>query len=219
MLMVLLARGHRPRLGEGLLLLGFGLMTVQSIRNELWWGLALTPFVARSLTAWSTRLASGIAVGVPALNAVCLALFALVVVAGLPWLRSYVELPTTQAPILDETTPVAVAEYLAQHPTEGQLFNASNWGAYFGWRLGPERRVFIDNRFELHPAEVWTDYIAIGRGHVSWEERVAKYGATQLALDVRAQEPLIEAVRRSPDWTLAYQDHQAVVFDRRPGGE
>ncbi len=117
---------------------------------------------------------------------------------------------------VDAETPIAVAEYLAAHPTPGHLFNATNWGAYFGWRLGPERPVFIDNRFELHPTEVWKDYVTIVRGHVTWERLLDRYGVDQLALDVKGQAALVEAVAESPAWRETYRDGQAVVFERRP---
>ena len=72
----------------------------------------------------------------------------------------------------------------------------------------------MDNRFELHPAEVWTDYLTISRGHVSWQQRLDSYGVTRLALNPQTQTGLVSAVRASSDWTLVYEDRQALVFDR-----
>src|SRR3954454_24645966 len=123
-------------------------------------------------------------------------------------------LPPDRTALVDTSGPVAVAEYLAAHPAAGRLFNDTDWSAYFSWRLGPGTQVFVDNRFELHPAEVWTEYLTISRGHVSWQQRLYSYGITRLALNPTSQTGLVSAVRESPDWRLVYEDRQALVFDR-----
>jgi hypothetical protein len=140
--------------------------------------------------------------------------FAMVVLVTLPWWRQRLPQPPKSNAIVVTTTPVAVAEYIAAHPTGGRLFNDTDWSAYFSWRLAPDTRVFVDNRFELHPAEVWTEYLTISRGHVTWQERLDRYGVTRLALSPHTQAGLVSAVRASPDWKLVYQDRQALVFDR-----
>ncbi len=225
--MALLGRGHRPRLGEALLMLVFGLLALQAVRNVLWWGLVVTPYIARALgteelisplgrqrVTGPASSGGGVPLGQPAVNAACLALFALIVAACLPWWRPLSPFPASRTVLVDPSTPVLVAEYLAANPTHGELFNFTDWGAYLAWRLGPGQQVFIDDRFELHPAEVWRDYAAISRGHVSWEELLGQYGVTRLVLDPASQDGLVQAVRRSPDWRPAYEDQQALVFER-----
>ena len=218
---LLLGAGRRPRLGEGLLLLGFGLLAVSSTRHILWWSLIATPFVARGLAELAGRpgrpaiprpgpLPAGSAV----LNLVCLALFGALVIASLPWWRQRLPLPASRTVLLDRDTPVAVAEYLAAHPVDGRLFNDTDWSAYFSWRLAPDTRVFVDNRFELHPAEVWEEYATINGGHVSWERRLDLHGVTRLALNRASQRRLIAAAQESPRWRLVYEDAQALVFVR-----
>jgi hypothetical protein len=218
---LLLGAGRRPRLGEGLLLLGFGLLALSSIRHILWWSLILAPFVARGLAelaakpAWPAMPRPGpLPAGSPVLNVVCLALFGALVLASLPWWRERLPLPPARTVLLSDDTPMAVAEYLAANPVSGHLFNDTDWSAYFSWRLAPDTRVFVDNRFELHPAEVWREYTAISTGHVSWERRLDAHGITRLALSRATQAGLIAAVRESPRWRLAYEDDQALVFVR-----
>lgn len=218
---VLLGAGTRPRLGEGLLLLAFGMLAVSSMRHILWWTLVVVPFIARGIT---TVLASPsllklprpgpLPLGSPVLNAACLLTFALLVTVSLPWWRQRLPLPPDRTVLVDATTPVAIGEYLAANPMAGRLFNDTDWSAYFSWRLAPETQVFIDNRFELHPAEVWTEYLTITRGHVTWQERLDSYGVTRLALNPKTQTGLVSAVRASPDWRLVYEDRLGLVFVR-----
>jgi hypothetical protein len=203
----LITAGCRPRLGEGLLLLGFGVLAVSSVRHVLWWSLVCAPFVARSLAELSARpgirwlpRAGPLPTGSPVLNVVCLGLFGAMILASLPWYRERLPLPPSRTAILDRDTPVRLAEFLAAHPHEGRLFS--------------------DNRFEAHPADVWQEYSTISRGHVSWQRRLDSYGVTRLALNPDSQGGLLTAVREAPaTWTQVYEDHQAVVFERASPGQ
>jgi hypothetical protein len=219
---LLLGAGRRPRIGEALLLIGFGVLAVSSIRHIMWWSLVATPFIARGLAElgasprWPAALKPGpLRTGSPALNAACLALFGMLVVSSLPWWRERLPLPPAKTAILSPETPVGVAEYLAANPQDGRLFNDTDWSAYFTWRLAPDTQVFVDDRFELHPVEVWREYTTISAGHASWERRLEAYGITRLALNPSTQAGLIAAVRESPNWPLVYEDRQALVFARR----
>ena len=218
---LLVGTGRRPRLGEGLLLIGFGLLAVSSVRHVIWWSLLFAPFVARALAelsqsahwAWLPRpgpLPRGAAVP----NAVCLVLFGALVLLALPWTRERLPLPEERTARIDAETPVDVANFLARNPREGRLFNDTDWSAFFAWRLGPNVQLFVDNRFELHPTEVWEEYATIAQGHVSWERRLDGYGVTRLALNPVTQRGLVAAVRETPGWRLVYEDRQALVFDR-----
>jgi hypothetical protein len=221
LVVMLITAGCRPRLGEGLLLLGFGLLAVSSIRHILWWSLIVTPFIARSLAdiaarrgpAWLPRPGS-LPAGSGVLNVACLALFGVMICLSLPWYRERLPLPPARTVLLDRETPVALGEYLAANPLDGYLFNDTNWSAYLTWRLAPDTRVFVDNRFEAHPPEVWEEYGAISRGHVSWQRRLDAHGITRLALSPEGQSGLVEAVRESADWQQVYEDQQALVFVR-----
>jgi hypothetical protein len=218
---LLLGAGTRPRLGEGLLLLAFAILAVSSTRHILWWTMVVVPFIARGI---ADRLASPalrrlpqagpLPVGSTVLNVTCLVAFAMIVLVSLPWWRQRLPLPPGRTTPIDTMTPVAIGEYLAAHPHDGRLFNDTDWSAYLTWRLAPDTRVFVDNRFELHPAEVWTEYLTISRGHVTWQERLDSYGVTRLALNPKTQTGLVSAVQASPDWRLVYEDKLGLVFER-----
>ena len=241
---LLVGAGRRPRFAEGLLLVLFGLLALSAVRHILWWSLVVVPFAARALGLVLGDLAARLAqcrtrraevgqaaetilvrpmrppsTGVPLANALILVLFGLVAVACLPWYRTRLPLPAARTALVDSATPIAVAEYLAAHPGTGELFHSTDWGGYLGWRIGPERRLFIDDRFELHPADVWRDYMTLSSGHASWERLAERYGIGQLALDREAQAGLVRSMAESPAWTLVYEDERAVVYERRDAGE
>jgi hypothetical protein len=222
----LLAAGHRPRAGEALLLLAFGLLALSSIRHILWWSLIVTPYLARGagglLTSQLGRAGcapGSLPAGSTRLNVICLVSLGMLVVLSMPWTRGRLPLPPARTALVDASTPVAVGEYLAAHPTSGRIFNDTNMSAYLAWRLGAPGASFVDNRFELHPAEVWEAYTTISRGYPSWQRRLDGYGVTRLVLDPTTQPGLVEAVQDAPGWQLVYDDGLARVFDRSFDGQ
>ena len=46
-----------------------------------------------------------------------------------------------------------------QHSRRGDL--TITWGGYLEWATWPKHVVFVDGRFELHPSQVWFDYLDI----------------------------------------------------------
>jgi hypothetical protein len=42
--------------------------------------------------------------------------------------------------------PVTAADFILNHNIKGRIYNNFEWGGYLIWRLGPERKVFIDGR-------------------------------------------------------------------------
>jgi hypothetical protein len=95
------------------------------------------------------------------------------------------------------------------------MFNHVNWGAYLEWALWPGQHPFLDDRFELHPVEVWDDYASVVAVRAGWEDTLDRYGIGYLVLSQQEQPLLVEAADRSPRWQSMYRDEQAVVFVRR----
>ncbi len=228
-IMALLAAGRRPRVGEAIVLLGFGLLAVQAVRHVHWWALVLAPYIARSLTSLATTGRGAVAtrapevgprpgepgrIGSPRLNLLILTLLGLVVAGALPWSRPRLPLSEQHTAIVSPGTPIGLGEYLAANPSPGEIFNFADWGAYLSWRLAPDRKVFVDGRFELHAPEVWADYARVTAGHVTWEDVLERHGVTQIVVDPNTQRGLLEAVQRAPRWTLAYQDELGSIFVR-----
>src|SRR5262249_57203428 len=107
--------------------------------------------------------------GVPALNALLVAGFALVALLSLPWLRPAGLLYSPERwPVQDPALPVAAADYLATLPAT-RLYNAMDWGGYLAWRLAPRQRIFVDGRFQLYPPELYKDYFRIAAAEPGWD--------------------------------------------------
>lgn len=170
-------------------------------RQTVWLGLAVAPLAIHALPE-----ATGGARRWPAAG--LLGGLALLALAGLghPFLD-----PDRQ---LAPETPVALANRLDGAGAR-RLFAFSDWGGYLAWRLRPDGRVYIDDRFEQHGPETWATYRSISLAEPGWQERLDRLGVDALALDARQQAPLAAAAERSDAWQLVYRDEAGALFVRR----
>ena len=125
--------------------------------------------------------------------------------------------PSKQAlsQVIEHEFPKKAVEYLQQHPDiRGPLFNYDRWGGYLMTTLGPERKVFIDGRFDLYDyAGVLADYGHIVEATSDASLLLQKYHV-QTCL-IRRDALLAEFLDRSTQWRRVYEDDLSVIFVRR----
>jgi hypothetical protein len=151
------------------------------------------------------------------LNAAILVGVAALAVVSLPWFKSSISiLPPEKRGLFSPETPVAVGEYLQTHepPNNGRLLNNQSWGGYLEWAIWPKHQVLLDGRIELHPPQVWFDYLDIVFPSARWRALVDQYGIGYAVLSKSEQSDLVADLRAEPAWRLDYEDDQAVVFTR-----
>jgi hypothetical protein len=153
----------------------------------------------------------------PLANAAILAMIAVLAVVSLPWFKSSITiLPADKRGLFSPDTPVAVGEYLRTHepPVDAVLLNDQGWGGYLEWAAWPKHEVFLDGRIELHPTQVWFDYLDIVFPSARWRSLLDQYGIGYMVWN-KAEEPdLVADLRSDAAWHLDYEDDQAVVFSR-----
>jgi hypothetical protein len=94
------------------------------------------------------------------------------------------------------------------------MFNNQGWGGYLEWAAWPRHQVFLDGRIELHPPQVWFDYLDVVFPSARWRALLEQYDVTYLVLSKVEQKDLIDDLHSDPAWRLDYEDDQAVVFSR-----
>jgi hypothetical protein len=201
---------------EALLILAFGYLAWSSVRGVVWFGLVIAPIVARHLGgAVERRVAPSR--DLPWANAFILGLVALLAVISLPWFKSSISiLPADKRGIFSPDTPLAVGDYLRTHqpPNTGLMLNNQAWGGYLEWADFPLHRVLVDGRIELHPPQVWFDYLDIVFPSARWRSLIDQYGIGYAVLSRTEQADLVADLRTEPGWRLDYEDDLAVVFSR-----
>jgi hypothetical protein len=204
----------RLRPTEALLLLVFGCLGLTAVRSVVWWGMAAAPVAAR-LLATLRRPAVEPTRERPALNLAVMGLASGLVVASLPWAKQANPLvPAAHREVVVQEVPQDLVHFLQAHTYEGRMLTRVGWGGYFDWTLWPAHRPFLDGRFELHPPEVWLDYLAMMFPRADWQALTDRYGVGYMVLSKQDEAGLIDAARATPIWRVDYEDNHAVVFVR-----
>lgn len=201
---------------EILVLLAFSYLAWSSVRAIVWWGLAMSPVLARLMgSVLPNRQPTGR--DRPLINGLILASIVVVAFISLPWNKALLPiLPANKLGFFGDDTPVGAGEYLRTHdpPAQGLMLNDQKWGGYLEWATWPRHQVFLDGRIELHPAQVWFDYLEVAFPGVRWPALLDQYNISYLVLSKDEHADLVDDVRRTPIWRLDYEDDQAVVFSR-----
>jgi hypothetical protein len=74
----------------------------------------------------------------------------------------------------------------------------------------------VDGRIEIHPTQVWLDYLGIVFPTAGWRSLLDQYDVSYVVLSKTDEPQLAEDLRSEPGWRLDYEDAQAVVFTRSP---
>ncbi|MCA9176233.1 MAG: hypothetical protein KDB14_17220 [Planctomycetales bacterium] len=118
--------------------------------------------------------------------------------------------------LYDQSTPLGVTEYLREHPPQTRIFNPQWWGDWLVWDGPAGLQPFVTTNMHLIPKHVWDDYRNMNRVASGWNRALKRYRIDMLVLDKQQQDRLAKAVKSHEDWELAYEDRQAIIFQRRP---
>lgn len=206
----------RPR---DLLLLLVGLYaSLGSIRLMPLFVLIATPLICQRLGKWPRS--EPLALLNPTMHASRASFHALILLA----LAAFVGVHTAQVvrhePQAEmQAFPAGAVSFLQAHPADGPIFNDYDWGGYLIWKLYPSTRVFIDGRADLYATSG-----ASGQDDPPPLDQFAKTyqfkGSWRQALDrwniktvlVPTDSALAVGLRSAPDWTVIYEDSQAIIL-------
>jgi hypothetical protein len=199
-----------------ILVAGTALLALWAARNIAVFAVAATPALSRQVDAWLAERGwritpSGQAAGrMLALNWVLLVLVLVGVLAKIGATLSSETVRESQAEFL----PVKVAEYLRTEAPPGPMLNSYNWGGYFIFAV-PEMPVFVDGRTDLYDDRFLKDYFRAILGAKEWRKPLDKYDIRLVVIE--KESALATLLRERPsEWRIAYEDKQAVVFERVP---
>jgi hypothetical protein len=214
---VLIYSRRKPDPVEVLVVLPFIWLALGAWRSIIWFGLLATPLLVYQIALFFPRPNARPQRGNPLLNLLLVCCIGFLLVAGLPWIKPSLNLPPAIGALLQQSsTPVEAVAYMRAEPAERQpqrIFNDMGYGSYLMW-AAPERKIFIDPRIELYPAEQWEDYLLLASG-ANIEQLVQKYRIDGLLLNTQYEPKLIAALHTDKDWEIRYQDEWSVYFAQR----
>ena len=192
----------------------FSLMALSCLRSVLWWALIMAPVFADILgtvVKKDSLLKSD--TGSPLVNFIIVLVFLLYLTGCIPWLKvNNPLLPDSKRLLINNDTPVLMADFIKSNHNIKNIFNNYSWGSYFIWALRNDEKVFYDPRCAIFPQKVISDYLLITSGDYSWESLLKYYGADTLVLSKDEQSELISLVSASANWKKIYEDKLGIVF-------
>lgn len=108
--------------------------------------------------------------------------------------------------------PVEAVEWLEHQPARGPVFCPDSWGGYLIYRAHPALKAVVDDRHDLYGSEYFKQYLKIVRVEPGWDAALAETRADWLLLPVQSAAATL--LRQVPNWSIAYSDDTAVVFER-----
>jgi len=139
------------------------------------------------------------------LNWIVLLAIVLVLLACEPWFRA-------NAAKRAEQLPAAAADYVIAHGIVGNMFNGYGDGGYLIYRLGPQRKIFIDGRVDVYGDAFFKEYNDIYFGTDGWKQKFDRFGIDFAILDKDA--PIRQLLLAEGSFREAYQDARHCVLLR-----
>jgi hypothetical protein len=128
--------------------------------------------------------------------------------------------------------PVGAADFVLANNPSGNLYNTYFWGGYLLWRLGPERKVFVDGRGLSIQSQFQGFSVSIAYSNPSdpppvWKRVLRQYGIGYMIIPrvdgnsgIRLDQVpnLRRALLESPEWVPVYADDISLVYvENAPG--
>lgn len=211
-LITLITQRAHISLLSAILLVGFGAWALMTSRIVVLFMLIapviLAPYVSILAQRYlprlylpSYRLEQPVRWGLPSIIIGCIVVVVVFITGSLP--ERLIEIQRKNGYPVD-----AVAYLRTLDPPQRELLNDYTWGGYLIYSL-PQYPVFIDGRADLYD-DFFFVYQDIMRVNDDWQSQLAAYNVRSILIKPTSR--LAIALRSQPDWTMVYEDENAVIF-------
>jgi hypothetical protein len=117
--------------------------------------------------------------------------------------------------------PANAAEFIVKNDIRVNMYNYYDWGGYLIWRLGPERKVFIDGRGLYPDVYARSQFITYTKGTEIagtpfWKAALDAYNVKCVMIPLFERSgsalPLVSALVRDKDWTPVFFYLNSMIF-------
>jgi hypothetical protein len=215
-IMLLGARKDRTSLAEILLLGGFCLLGLVSMRNIFFFSIVAPPIFVRFSGPALKYVGDALGIKLKLdFNSEPSRIFGvvnvlIVVLVGLIVFFQISKFMPENANLEDfeERYPVAAAEFLKEEKPEGNMFNTYNYGGYLIWAL-EEYPVFVDGRADLYGDEIILPLYRVLTGSEEWVEVFDQW---EVGFVIVEPEAYLVANLNRVGWNTVYEDELAVIM-------
>ncbi len=106
--------------------------------------------------------------------------------------------------------PLGALGALNREPTGSRLFHEQDWGGLIAAECRPERRSYLDDRFELFGKEAILEYIDVLSGGPAWDTVRGRDRIEMVWL--RPERGLAKRLLHDPGWNVVYRDKVSVLL-------
>jgi hypothetical protein len=218
--LLFIIRGKKLDLTDGVILLGFSVMSLSASRFIPFFAPAAILMIARyspgfvRKSAGAERLKS-ISARFDLPIAIILSILLVIVINNTDFFKSGIR---------ENRFPEGAARFLKENKIAGNMFNPYVWGGYLIWNLYPEHKVFIDGRGLIgevffQASKVMSAYPKAVEGMPEWKAILRAYRVDFIltfSVDIFSGRlvPLVRALLIDPDWHLIYMDNISLIFLR-----
>jgi len=112
-------------------------------------------------------------------------------------------------------------KFIKDNKLSGNMFNDNYSGGHLIWALYPERKVFIDGRWEAYPPQFLNYYRAVISEPDLWDDMILRFKVAYVFINHNSAEAAVIIPRLAGDdrWLLSYIDSGASVYVRNTPGE
>lgn len=115
--------------------------------------------------------------------------------------------------------PAAATDFIARNNLQGNMYNDYGLGGWLIWRLGPERKVFIDGRTHFYGQDFFrlNHELEAAPSIDKWLRIQRDYDISYAVLNPRSphQRNLFYMILSSaPDWRVVFWDQRAIILAR-----
>jgi tetratricopeptide (TPR) repeat protein len=212
---IFLYKWRKPDLTELLIFFFFLLMLVKGIRFTAEFSIAVAPIVARGYSGMVSRPGARYAkVHEGLLCGFILAALVVVFYASIYNSKIY----AFGLGLKDRVFPENAVDFLKENGIRGNMYNSQVYGGYLSWRFFPDKKVFIDGRWEIYEQAFISDSLEARNNPDVWERVVKKHDIDWVILEYSRDYSGKERINHlvgDPRWALVYWDRVAVVYARR----
>ncbi|HEU0296351.1 MAG TPA: hypothetical protein VFR47_26680 [Anaerolineales bacterium] len=216
-----LAQDRKVHVREALLLAGWTVMSLYSVRNLPLFAVVTAPTYATLIQNWVETVLNWLKqaqrIG-PRESENTLRGYVWVVVTVLffgfvLWRGIPLDQKGTGNVFLRDKMPVQAVDWLEQNPQEGKVFNQFVWGGYLLYRMWPDEVVFIDGQTDFYGETLMREYIEVITLTNGWEEILTRHDVSWMLIP--RHEMLATHLYTDETWTAIYEDDTAVIFRRK----
>jgi hypothetical protein len=106
--------------------------------------------------------------------------------------------------------PFGALGALNHEPAASRLFHEQDWGGLIAAECRPERRSYLDDRFELFGKDAILEYVDVLSGGPVWD-KVRDRDHIELVW-LKPERGLAKRLTTDPDWKIAYRDNVSILF-------